>query len=232
MPNYKYTVHILEFKEIHEMPNAWTPEDFLGLLNHIEYDDTASIPQEELKDMACLALSDFEVEEAAVKVLEFRLGEALNRGQRQNLAEELKEDRLWEEYSNIKLHEELFNVGCMLYWTFPKQFSTPDIVSLRLKVISLNKESAVNLIEPTPSFLTRLLNDGMEDNNIMNRLFDDKINSNSFPEADDIIWSFEQSGFLSEVNSNTFTIFTSFNWVNKLKGVEEYQSKAFSDGQL
>ena len=70
----------MEFEEIHEMPGAWMVKDFLALLQHIEYDDTASIPPEELKDMACLALSDFEVEEAAIKILEFRIGETLSKG--------------------------------------------------------------------------------------------------------------------------------------------------------
>ena len=90
----------------------------------------------------------------------------MNKGQRQNLAEELKEDRLWEEYSDIKLHEELFNVGCMLYWTFPKHFSTPDIVKLKIKITALNKESTSNLVKPTTSFISRVLNDGMDDTNI------------------------------------------------------------------
>tara|TARA_R110002049_G_scaffold223308_5_gene394942 strand:- start:419 stop:1120 length:702 start_codon:yes stop_codon:yes gene_type:complete len=233
MPSFKYTAQILEFKEIHEMPDAWMPKDFMGLLNHIEYDDTASIAPEELKDMACLALSDFEVEAAAVKVLEFRLGETLNKGQRQNLAEELKEDRLWEEHSDIKLHEELFNVGCMLYWTFPNQFSTPDIVKLKIKITALNKESTSNLVKPTTSFLSRMLNDGMEENNIMGRLFGANIKSNNFSEsAEHIIWKFEESGFVADDNSNTFSMYTSFNWVAKLKGVHHFESTAFSDGQL
>jgi len=232
MSSFKYRVEVLELKEIHEMPNAWTNEDFKNLLSHIEYDDVASIPDEELKDMACLALSDFEVDEAAIKVLEYRLGDSLNKGQQQNLAEELKEDRLWEEYSNIKLHEELFNIGCILYWAFPKKFSTPDIVNLKLKVTSLNKESISNLERPNESFLCRILNDGMDSSNIMSRLFGANIKSNSFPEAQHIIWLYEASGFSALDNSNTFSVFISWNWVNKLRGVEMYESTAFSDGQL
>jgi hypothetical protein len=232
MPVFKYVAQVMEYEEIHEMPGAWMAKDFLGLLDHIEYDDAASIPPEELKDMACLALTDFEVEEAAIKILEFRFGETLSKGQRQNLAEELKEDRLWEEYSDIEMHEELFNVGCLLNWAFPKHFSTPDIVKLTIKVIALNKESASNLLKPTTSFLSRLLNDGMEGNNIMARLFGANIKSNHFPESEHIIWKFEESGSASDANSNTFTIYTSFNWVAKLKGVEDFESTAFSDGQL
>ncbi len=235
MPNFKYAAEVLELKEIHEMPGAWTPDDYLGLLNHIEYDDPTAIdaiPQEELQEMACMALSDFTLEDAAVKVLEFRLGETLNKGQRQNLAEEFKEERLWEEYSDIALHEELFNIACVLYWTFPRQFSTPDIARLKVIVRSLNKDSMVNLLKPTESFLTRLLNDGMDGHNIIRRLFADNIKSNSFPESEHIIWKFEESGFSAENTSSTFTIYTSCNWVDGLKRVKDYESTAFADGQL
>ncbi|MEL4456262.1 hypothetical protein [Lutimonas vermicola] len=232
MPGFKYSVDLLELKEIQDMTEAWTFDDFFGLLSYMEYDDAASVPQNELKEMVCLALSDFETEDAAIKILEFRLEEKLNKGQRQNLAEELKEDRLWEEYSDITLHEELFNVACLLYWTFPKHFSTPDMVRLKVRIVSLNKESKNNLIHPTPSFLARILNDGMDNSNIMYRLFGDNITSNSFPESEHIIWKFEESGFSEEENSNTFIIYTSWNWVRKLKGVEEYESLAFSDQKI
>ena len=120
----------------------------------------------------------------------------------------------------------------MLYWTFPKQFPTPDIVRITLKVIALNKESVLNLVKPVSSFLTRLLNDGMDEHNIIYRLFDENIKSDKFPESEHIIWKFEESGFDPEDNSNTFTIYTSWNWVDELKGVQGFQSTAFSDGQL
>ena len=232
MPNFKYDVRVLELKEIHEIPGAWTNEDFLDVLHHLEYDDADTVPFEELKEMATLALSDLTVEDAAVNILELRLKEQLNKGQRQNLASELQDDRLWEEYSDIKLHQALFNVGCMLYWTFPKQFPTPDIVRITLKVIALNKESVLNLVKPVSSFLTRLLNDGMDEHNIIYRLFDENIKSDRFPESEHIIWKFEESGFAPEDNSNTFTIYTSWNWVDELKGVQGFESTAFSDGQL
>ncbi|MBT8256444.1 MAG: hypothetical protein KJO23_07875 [Bacteroidia bacterium] len=230
-PN-KYQVEVVELKEIHEMPGAWTNVDLIGLLQHIEFDDAETIPEEELKEMTAMALSDLEVEEAAIAVLEYRMGERLNKGQRLNLAEELKDDRIWEEYSDISLHEELFNVSCMLYWSFPKQFSEPDIVRIRLKVTSMNYESKSNLENSNESFLCRLLNDGMDDRNLIVRLFEEGINSNSFPEAKDILWKFEADGFSEEDKSNTFTIYTSWNWVDELKSVNNYESRAYCDGQL
>ena len=228
----RYQVEVLGLNEINELPEAWPNADFLKILNLIEYDDVASIAPEELKDMTAMALSDLEPEEAAVKVLELRFGDQLTKGQRQHLSEELKEERLWEEYAKISDHEELFNVGCLLYWAFPKEFPEPEIVEIKVKVNALNPASAVNLQKPTASFIARLLNDGMNDHNTIYRLFDENIKSNSFPEAEHIIWKFDSSGFNSDDLSNTFTIYTSWNWVDELKGDRKYESTAFSDGQL
>lgn len=232
MADFKYAVQVLEFKEIHEMPQAWSNERLIGLLKHIEYEDIESIPDSDLREMCSMALSDFEVEEAAIKVLEYRLGDSLNKGQRQNLAEQLKEDRIWEEYSDLSFHEELFNIYCMLYWAFPKHFSTPDIVKITMEISGRNKQAGYNHIHPSPSFLCRILNDGMESSNIMQRLFGDQLASNSFSESEHIIWQFEDGGFSEDTKSTRVTIFTSWNWVDDLRGIKSYESNAFSDGQL
>ncbi len=232
MAKYKYKIQLLELKEIHEIPLVWTEDEFRGLLQHVEYDDVQEIPTEELKDMACLALTDFEVEEAAVKVLEFRLGERLNKGQRQNLAIELQEEKIWEEYADLSLHEALFHVSCMLYWAFPKNFREPDIARLKLAITPLNQESKQNSAEPTAGLLARVLNDGMDEHTLINRLFDESLVANSFPEAEDIIWQFEARGAKENSSENTITIYTSWNWVEDLKGISEWESTAFADGQL
>ena len=232
MAKYKYKVQLLELKEIHEIPLVWTEEEFRGLLQHVEYDDVQAIPAEELKDMACLALTDFEAEEAAVIVLEYRLGERLNKGQRQNLAIELQDEKIWEEYADLSLHEALFHVSCMLHWAFPKNFREPDIAALKLSITPLTQESRQNSEAPTAGFLTRVLNDGMDEHTLINRLFDESLVANSFPEAEDIIWQFEAHGARENSNDNTITIYTSWNWVDDLKGISEWESTAYADGQL
>ncbi|WP_297766107.1 hypothetical protein [uncultured Muriicola sp.] len=232
MAKYKYSVKLIELKEVHEIPLVWTEEEFRRLLHFVEYEDVQGIPNEELKDMACLALTDFEVEEAAVKVLEFRIGDRLNKGQRQNLAIELQEEKIWEEYADLSLHEELFHVSCMLFWAFPKNFREPDIARLKLTLSSLTQESRKNVAEPTAGFLTRVLNDGMDEHTLINRLFDESLLANSFPEAEHIIWQFEAHGTKENSNENTITIYTSWNWVEDLKGISEWESAAFADGQL
>jgi len=231
MPGYKYVVEVLQTKEVHEIPEAWGTEEFRGLLLHLEYEGVDEIPVEELKEMACLALSDFEKEEAVEKVLEFRLGDKLNKGQRKNLGNEMQEDPLWVEYSDLSLHEDLFHVGCMLYWTFPRNFPSPDIAKVVIRVTALNNESKANLLKPTASFLCRALKDGMDEYTIMYRLFDEGLEGNAFPEAEHIIWQFETSGYDETSSSTTITLYTSWNWVEDLKGVSKFDSNAYADGQ-
>ena len=229
---FTYDVQVLELREVHEIPGAWDNQALKDLLNETEYDDVDSIEEADLKEMAAMALSDLEPQEAAEMLLKLRFGDKLNKGQRQNLARDFNEDRLWEEYSEIHFHEEIFNVACMLYWAFPKQYSEPDIVRIQLKVAAQNGPSSANLQNPTAACIARLLNDGMNDHNTIYRLFDDQLAANAFPEAEDIIWKFENAGFDSASNSAILTIHTSWNWVDELKGVKEYESTAYADGQL
>ncbi|GGD39146.1 hypothetical protein [Muriicola marianensis] len=232
MATFKYEVEILSLKEVHEIPGAWDEESFKGLLHHLEYDGVEEIPLEELREMASLALSDFEKEEAVEKVLEFRLGERLNKGQRKNLGNEMQEDPLWIEYSDLSLHEELFHVGCILYWTFPRNFPSPEIAKLTFRITARKPEAQSNLIAPGASFLCRVLNGGMDEHNIMNRLFDENLEGDSFPEADHILWQIQNEGFDEGSRSATVTVYTSWNWVEDLKGVDSYEVNAWADGQL
>ena len=228
----QYQVEVLEMTEVHEIPNGWTNEDYFQLLNDIDFDDASSIAVEELKDMTAMALSDLDLEEAVVKTLALRLGEKLNRGQRQNLVQELQDDRLWEEYSEISYHKELFNSACMLHLAFPKKFSEPDIVKIKLKIKAMNHASMSNLESPNASFLCRVLNDGMDDHNIIYRLFDEQLAADKFPEAEHIIWKYAGENMDSVNQSREITIYTSWNWVDELKGVKSYDSIAYGDGQL
>jgi hypothetical protein len=228
MPN-GYRVLVQEFKKVHDLPDGWTPSHLLGLLDRLEYGDAASIAGEDLMDMASLALSDLEPEAAAEVLLDLRLGERLRPGQRRNMAEEMKDERLWEEYADMSCHEDLFNVACMLHRTFPSQFPQPDVTRIRLLIGALNTDSETNLRSLTASFLARLLDDGMNDQNTLRRLFDEQIVAHHFPEAEDLIWKFEPGTYNVAERSVSVTIFISWHWVDELIGVREFDSNAHSD---
>lgn len=228
MPN-RYEVLVQEVKEVHELPDGWTPAHLIDLLDRLEYDDAASIAPADLMDMASLALSELEPEAAAAMLLEVRLGERLRPGQRRNMAEEMKDERLWEEYADMSCHEELFNVAGMLYATFSSLFPEPDVTRIRLSIKALNAGSETNLLSPTAAFLVRLLDDGMSDQNTLRRLFDEQIDSHGFPEAEDLIWRHDAGPFDATERSLPVTIYMSWHWVDGLKGVSHFESDAHAD---
>ena len=227
----EYHVKVIGCKEVHELPGAWDKQNLLDLLEAIEYDDAASIQESDLKEMTAMALTDLEPEEASETLLSLRLGDKLSKGQRQNLFEDFKEDKIWEEYAEIDFHKELFNCACMLRWAFEREFPTPDIVKITLNIEAKNAKSSANLKNPTASFIARLLTDGMDEHNSIKRLFDDQLKARLFPEATSIIWQFSASTFDESTSTVELTIYTSWNWVDELKYVNEFSSAAYTDGE-
>lgn len=219
-------------EDIHEMPNGWTNEKYLELLKFLEADNPEAIPKDELRDMAAMALMDFEPEEAAEKVLEFRFGDNFNAGQRENIAVDARRLELWERYPDVALHQEMFNVGYILNLAFPMKFRQPSAARIKLEFEALNHDSAEALKNPDSAFIGRTLAKGMDEHNNIYRLYQDNVDGEQFSEADDIIWRFDVAGYDEKDQSNTLVVYTSWNWVEELKGVEEFESAAYIDEVL
>jgi len=231
MSKWKYKVHVLELEDIHEMPGGWTNEKYLELLKFLEADNPEAIPKNELRDMAAMALIDFEPEEAAEKVLEFRFGDDFNAGQRENIAVDARRIALWERYPDVKFHEEMFNVGYILNLAFPMKFRQPGVARIKLEVKALNHDSAEALKDPDSAFVARMLANGMDNHNTIYRLYQENVEGEEFSDAEDIIWRYDANSYNEEEQTNTIVIYTSWNWVDELKGVEEFESAAYNDIQ-
>ncbi|NEN22023.1 hypothetical protein G3O08_00705 [Cryomorpha ignava] len=229
MSKWKYKVQVLELEEIHEMPNGWTNEKYLELLKFLEADNPEEIPKDEIRDMAAMSLIDFEPEEAAEKVLEFRFGDAFNAGQRENIAVDARRLALWERYPDVKFHQEMFNVGYMLHLAFPMKFRQPGVARIKLEVKALNHDSAEALKNPDSGFIARMLAKGMDEHNTIYRLYQDSVEGEQFVDAEDIIWRFDSTNYDDKEQTNTLVVYTSWNWVDELKGVEEFESAAYND---
>ncbi len=229
MSKWKYKVQVLELNDIHEMPNGWTNEKYLELLKFLDAENPESIPTDELRDMAAMALIDFEPEEAAEKVLEFRFGEEFNAGQRENIAVDARRLALWERYPDVKFHEEMFNVGYILNLAFPMKFREPGVAQIKLLVSALNHDSGEELKNPDSAFIARLLANGMDEHNTIFRLYQDNVQGESFTDATDIIWRYDAEGYDEKQHTNTILLYTSWNWVDELKGVEEFECTAYND---
>lgn len=223
-----FDVSVLGFAVLEEIEGAWTGEDFARLLERMEFGDTAGLGAEELREMCVMSLQDRKPAAAAALLLEHRLGDVLSKGQIQNISNEMLDEKLWEEYADMPLHERLFHVGSLLHQAFPRVVPVPDAVDVRLEVTAGDAEGAQILAHPLhESFLARLLAEGMPESATLNRLFEDAIRGAPFPEAESIVWIVHQEAV--EPRTVHLRIVGSGHWLDALRGTKSFRSAARPD---
>jgi hypothetical protein len=123
-----FPIKVLDFRVLREIEGAWTQADYGALLQTMDFGETGVMSDAEMREITLLALQDLEPVEAAELVLTQHLGHRLKSGQIKNAANEMLEEKLWEEYADLSLHEGMFNVASLLYAAFPRRFPQPDAI--------------------------------------------------------------------------------------------------------
>jgi len=202
----KYTVNIDEVSSIEEIEGYWTVADFIELLDQFGLSEAESDKYEELKELLFMAISDFEPEEAASILLTYKLGDKLSKGQIDQLSHEMQEDKVSEEYPDISLHPELFQINQLLYAAYNGRF--PHVKATQIEAsITPVKGNGVSL---TPEILLKVIAGAFSDRNVIKRLFSDQLEGNlDFPEADSIVWQ------LNSLGNSTYRFITSEYWLEK-----------------
>ncbi len=223
-----FRVRVLGFSTLREIEGARTAEHHAALLDAMEYGDRAGMGDAELREMCLLSLQDLAPEEAAYVVLKHDMGDVLRDGQMRNMAAEMLDEKLWEEYADPALHERLFTAGALLYEAFPSIFPEPDAVRVELEVTAVNP-SARALLKPVPneSFLVRLLADGMDDRAVLHRLFGGQLAGPSFPNADQIVWIVRTEK--TDADVMRLEVISSGYWLDALQRTKNYDSTAYAD---
>ena len=198
----KYHIIINSVKTVDELKNAWTKEDYIALLNKFGLEETDNSTLPELLELLAMAITDFEPEEAAAIVLDYKLSQQLNENQIEQISHEMLLDKISEEYADISMHHQLFNINQLLHkaynGTFPKAKAT--LVEFE---ITPNKDV-------TKENILKALNVTLTNNNVIKRLFSNQLaGKEEFKEADSIIWKLEPS------NENCYTLTTSEYWISK-----------------
>lgn len=209
----KFTINLKKIKSIDKIAGYWKNEDYLKLLELFDYSDTANIPEAELFDMLAMAILDFEPEEAAEIVLNYKLNGILKEGQMKNLSHEMLEDKISEEYPDIALHYPLFNINQLLFETYNGKF--PRILASVIDIeLTFGKELAV-----TKEIVLRTISDLLSEKSLLKRLFNEQLDAkNEFHEAKSIIWE------LKPLGENNYQIISSDYWFNK----EDFALESYS----
>ncbi len=228
----KFNVTIESYRTVTEIKNSWTTVDYRNILELLDFEGAGDLEENEVYDYLVLAILDLEPEESAEIILKYKIGNKLNDNQIIQVAHDMVAEPLWEEYSDMSLHEDLFIVNALLYKAYNGKFPIPEGIILDMNIAPTNHDGKV-LIEnkdyDEASFICRVLASGMNDTTILNRLFENQISGKKFKEADNIVWSIKSTLEGETVN---VSIMTSEGWVKTLKNRETFESEASSDKSI
>jgi hypothetical protein len=227
MPSLFFDLLIIELKPVQDMP-VWTDDVFRQILRQVEFEEIDDIDPADLRDMTVMALQDLKPEKAAEAVLAV-LAAGLSVGARQNLAYDMKAQRMWEEFANPEFHAPIFATAVLLNESFPKVYPRPEIARLILQVTAGNSAAARQLAQPSPALAARLAAAGMDDHSTLRRLYAAQLAGGSFPEAAAIIWQVQVRHQLAETAE--WVIYAPWYWLRPLQSVRTYKAEIKMDGR-
>lgn len=201
-----YQVVIKNIDTVNEVEGYWSDEDFIALLEKFNYPDGAAAEKNSLPELLEMAISDYEPNEAAEIVLQYKLGDQLSEGQIEQISNNMLIDKVCEEYPEIHMQGTLFHVNQLLFKAYNGKFPNAKASIVHFSLTPTDGEAQ----KLTAENVLKLLNNGLSDRNLIKRLFENQISQNiPFPEAESIIWELK-----TEDNIN-YDLVTSENWINK-----------------
>ena len=199
----KYNIKINSINTVDEIQDYWTANDYIQLLEKFNFPDAETAKKDTLYELLLMAITDFEPKEAAVIVLDYKLGEHLTEGQIEQISNEMLIDKVCEEYPEIELQYALFNCNQLLYKAFNGTFPCANASVIDCSITPVDADSTVEI---TKEILLKLLSNGLSDRNILKRLFGAQMDENApFPEAEGIVWE------LKTKDNTNFNAITSAN---------------------
>jgi hypothetical protein len=218
-----FTITPVKYEKIQELPNGWANEDYIQLLDIMDYGDATEIPENELKEMTMMCLTDMEPDEASALVLAYIFKDKLTEGQIANLSHEMLDEKMWEEYADLSFHENFFNVAQLLYQAYNGKFPHPEAVQFKVSISTKNLQSLSIFKEDTEVGLIRILAQGMPENTLIRRLFEDQLSGGGFSEAKDIIWQLK-SDYVDE-KTVELEIISSAYWFQDFKYAQIFEAQ-------
>ncbi|PZX49172.1 hypothetical protein [Algoriphagus chordae] len=206
-----YHIIINNVKTVDELPGSWSNEDMIQLLDRFGFSDAEQSNPAELKELLNMAISDFEPAEAAAILLDYRLSDALNEGQIDQMSHDMLLDKISEEYPQIGLHHQLFNINQLLHKAYNGKFPSAKATIVEFEISSEDPDAEAITKEVALKALQYALNE----RSLIKRLFSDHLKGEvKFEEADSIIWD------LSSKGENQYELTTSEYWMGREEFVE------------
>ncbi|EPR74932.1 hypothetical protein ADIWIN_0019 [Winogradskyella psychrotolerans RS-3] len=198
----KYHIIINSVKTVDALKDAWTKEDYIFLLEKFGIEDSSESSTSELLELLFMAISDFEPEEAAAIILDYKLADQLNENQIEQISHEMLLDKISEEYADITLHHQLFNINQLLHKAYNGTFPNAKATVVEFE-ITPNKDI-------TKEVVLKAFDKTLANNNVIKRLFSNHLaGQEAFDEAESIVWD------LTSIGENSYTLTTSEYWMSR-----------------
>ena len=202
----KFNITIKKVTTVEEITDYWQNQDYIYLLERFNFPDANTVKPENLREMLHMAITDFEPNEAAVIILTYKLSDRLNEGQIDQISNDMLLDKVSEEYPEIDLHYDLFNINQLLYKAFNGKFPNAKATVLDFSMVSKDGYDK----EITKEIVLKSLSNGISDGNVIKRLFEEQLTTDKeFEEAEQVVWE------LNKKDETNFTLITSEYWLNK-----------------
>lgn len=207
----KYAIKIHKISTVNELPDSWNITDFKALLTRFNFPNAEGNDLEELKGLLCMAIADYETNEAATILLDYKLSEYLNEGQIDQLSHEMLLDRISEEYPKIELHQELYMINQLLYKAYNGKFLNTEATLVDFEITPLlNAEPEI-----TKEIVLKCFAKNLDNHNIIIRLFGSQLSGEErFEEANDVLWELQKT-------ENGYRFTTSDYWMSKKEFINE-----------
>jgi hypothetical protein len=220
----KFNIKIQRVKTLEEIPDYWQEQDYINLLELFNFPDADTVKPENLKEMLHMAITDFEPTEAAAILLNYKLSGRLNEGQIAQISHDMQLDKVSEEYPEIDLHCDLFNINQLLYKAYNGKF--PNTKATLVDFSMLAQEGPEQDI--TKEMVLKCFNNGISDRNLIRRLFTEQMNAEKeFVEAEAVLWD------LKKKDAGHFTLITSAYWLSEADfGAAEFEGECLMPEEL
>ena len=186
-----FTLKINDVKSINEIHGYWTSDDYIKLLEELDFSDAKNSSPSELRELLEIAINDFEPHESAEILLKYKLHEILSDGQIKNLSHEMIEDNEAEENPDIALHYPLFNINQLLHKSYNGIFPNAKATKMEIE-LSFKGEAKIIV---TKELVLKAISKGLSDKKPIIRLFENQLNGKEqFHDAEKIIWELHNNG--------------------------------------
>jgi hypothetical protein len=201
-----FKVSLIEVTSINQIESKWSDKDYLKLLALFEFGDTSGIAVKDIKEFLFLAITDFEPQEAAAMLLHHQLGDELNKGQIEQISNDMLKENVAEHYSDISFHSRLFDINQLLYKAYNGKFpyAQASVIKVKIEPTQNNGNTAID-----KTIALKCLAALIDEHTIIKRLYKDQIAGQiTFPEANDLLW------YLKPLKNDVYEIITSNYWIN------------------